>query len=324
MKASEAAVAEAAGRLRDGDVVVFPTETVYGLGADTFNDTALERVYELKGRPAANPLIAHVTGPDQAQRVVAAWDDRCSRLASSFWPGPLTLVLPRAETVPDRATAGWPTIAVRAPDHPVALELLETFGGPVSAPSANRSGRVSPTTAAHVAGDFADIGDLLILDGGPCAVGIESTVLDLCGDVPAILRPGAVSAEALASQLDRVAVAAIAAQTHSPGTSSRHYAPQTPAELVPRGGLPARLVLQREPVVALCLHDAEVSEPHRAIVMPGDARGYAARLYTALREADAGGVTRILIEEPPGRTGLWQAVRDRLRRATEREPLDTT
>jgi L-threonylcarbamoyladenylate synthase len=285
VESSDDAVGEAAARLRGGQVVVFPTETVYGLGADTFNATALGRVFALKGRALDNPLIAHVLDDDQARAVAEGWDDRCAELAGRFWPGPLTLVLPRRARVPERATAGWPTIAVRAPAHPVARALLAAFGGPVSAPSANRSGRVSPTTARHVAEDFADVEDLLVLDGGACGVGIESTAGD------------------------------IALQAASPGTSLRHYAPRAPTELVEAPDLARRLSGQREPVVVLCFDRRAVTAPHRAIVMPGGAEAYAARLYDALREADALHPARILVERPPSRGGMWLAIGDRLRRA---------
>ncbi|MHC4210194.1 MAG: L-threonylcarbamoyladenylate synthase [Planctomycetota bacterium] len=316
VRATDDAIAEAAARLRDGRVVAFPTETVYGLGADTFRAAAIERVYALKGRPLDNPLIAHVLDDDQARAVVAGWDDRCTELARAFWPGPLTLVLPRAADVPDEATAGWPTIAVRSPAHPVARRLLAAFGGSVSAPSANRSGHVSPTRARHVADDFADAAELLILDGGPCAVGIESTVLDLSGSVPSVLRPGAVTVEALRRLLGDVGVGDIASQAASPGTTMRHYAPRTAAELVPARELADRLRTLREAAVVLCFDAAEVGAPHEAIPMPRAPDAYAGRLYEALREADALEPGRIVVELPPSSEGMWLAVHDRLRRAT--------
>jgi L-threonylcarbamoyladenylate synthase len=316
VESTDDAIAGAAARLRDGRVVAFPTETVYGLGADTFSVEAIDRVYALKGRPLDNPLIAHVLGDDQARTVVAGWDDRCARLAQTFWPGPLTLVLPRAAEVPDEATAGWPTIAVRAPANPVARGLLAAFGGSISAPSANRSGHVSPTTAGHVADDFAAVADLLILDGGPCAVGIESTVLDLSGSVPCVLRPGAVTLEALRGQLGEVAVGDTAHQAASPGTAMRHYAPRTAAELVPSDELAAVLRARHEPAVVLCFEKSTVGAPHRALVMPRSPEAYAARLYGALREADALRPSYIVVEQPPADGGMWLAVHDRLRRAT--------
>jgi len=313
---SEAAVAAAADRLRAGEPVAFPTETVYGLGADTFNTAALERVYALKGRPADNPLIAHVLDADQARRVAAVWEDRCELLANSCWPGPLTIVVPRAAGVPRIATAGWPSIAVRAPAHPVARRLLDAFGGPISAPSANRSGGVSPTTAGHVAADFADHADLLVLDGGPCTVGIESTVVDLTGDVPRLLRPGPVGIERLRAMLGEVTVPDSVAQAPSPGTTPRHYAPQTPTAIVDAAALAGRLAETTAPATVLCFAAATVPPPHRAIEMPPTPEAYAARLYAALREADRAGPQRILVVRPPSVEGLWKAIGDRLQRAT--------
>ena len=314
--ATEAAVVAAADRLRAGDPVVFPTETVYGLGADTFNAAAIERVYALKGRPADNPLIAHVLDADQARRVAAVWEDRCELLARRCWPGPLTIVVPKAAGVPEIATAGWPSIAVRAPAHPVARRLLEAFGGPISAPSANRSGGISPTTAGHVADDFADHADLLVIDGGPCALGIESTVVDLTGDVARLLRPGSVGIEHLRAMLGEVAAPDSVTQAPSPGTSLRHYAPQTPTVIVDAADLAARLAEAPAAATVLCFDAAGVPIPHRAIAMPATPEAYAARLYAALREADATRPERILVVRPPSVEGLWKAVHDRLGRAT--------
>ena len=320
-EATEQAIARAAELLRAGDPVAFPTETVYGLGADTFNEAALDRVYELKGRPGDNPLIAHVLGPEQARRVTDGWDDRCERLARACWPGPLSIVLGRAPGVPPRATAGWPSIAVRAPAHPVARALLEAFGGPVSAPSANVSGGVSPTTAAHVVADFADFpgpADLLVLDGGPCAVGIESTVVDLTAAVARVLRPGGVAASQLSELLGEMVDDSVGTQGPGPGTTMRHYAPRTATELVDEPALHGRLAESVGPAVVLCFDDAPIVPPHRAIVMPSTAEAYAARLYAALREADEAPGSLILVVRPPGREGLWSAVIDRLGRATHR------
>ena len=314
--ASEAAVAAAADRLRAGEPVAFPTETVYGLGADTFSEAAIKRVYALKGRPADNPLIAHVLDADQARRVAAVWEDRCELLARSCWPGPLTIVVPKAVDVPEIATAGWPSIAVRATAHPVARRLLKAFGGPISAPSANRSGGVSPTTAGHVADDFADHADLLVLDGGPCALGIESTVVDLTGDVARLLRPGSVGIEHLRALLGDVAAPDSVAQAPSPGTTLLHYAPRTPTVIIDAAALAGRLAEAPAPATVLCFDAADVPPPHRAIAMPSTPQAYAARLYAALREADRARPERIMVVSPPSVEGLWKAVHDRLRRAT--------
>lgn len=311
------AIAAAAEILARGGIVAFPTETVYGLGADTFRDDALARLYAMKGRPAENPLIAHVLDAEAAKRIVAHWDPRCDRLAEAFWPGPLALIVPKAHDVPGRATAGLPTIAVRAPSHPVARALLSAFGGPVSAPSANRSGLVSPTTARHVADDFAQQADLTVLDGGPCDVGLESTVLDLSGaGDAAILRPGSVTRSAIETIIGPVAAPGVADQTSSPGTSPRHYAPRTPSVVVAADQLGARLRDPGPPAAVLCFEASIVPAPHIAIGMPGDADAYGRVLYAALRRADASGAQRIVIEAPPETGELWGVVWNRLRRAT--------
>ena len=310
-------VEAAAGRLRDGRLVAFPTETVYGLGGDTYSEPALAAIFAIKGRPANNPLIAHVLDASQAARVAASWDTRCDALAEAFWPGPLTLVLPRRTEVPRRATAGLDTIAVRAPAHPVARRLLDAFGGAISAPSANRSGRVSPTTAAHVLSDLSDVADardLPVLDGGPCGVGIESTVLDLSSPVPSILRPGAVTAKDLAPILGRVEVRQLDEQAHAPGTAPAHYAPTTPCELVSADMLTS--VLGEAACAVLGQGDEVVGAPHHLIRMPRDAEAYGARLYAALREADSLGVERILVVDPVRANEPWDAILDRLQRAS--------
>jgi len=189
---SSGGIQDAADLLRRGGLVAFPTETVYGLGADATNAEAVARIFAVKGRPATNPLIVHVADLETAKRYAATWSDAAQTLAAVWWPGPLTLVVPKTPEIVDAVSAGRPTVALRVPDHPVALELLRAFGGPVAAPSANRSTHVSPTTADHVRQELGDEVDI-ILDGGPCSVGIESTVLDLTGDRPVILRPGGVT-----------------------------------------------------------------------------------------------------------------------------------
>ena len=317
---TDANIRTAATRLRLGDPVAFPTETVYGLGAHTMNPAAIDRLYELKGRPADNPLIAHVADRSAARKLVSRWDDRCELLATRFWPGPLTLVLPRADRVGPRATAGLPTIAVRCPSHPVALSLLGEFDGPVSAPSANRSGYVSPTTAQHVADDFAGQIDMIILEGGPCGGGIESTVLDLSAGLPRILRPGGVTIEQVREVIGDVEQPRISEQGSSPGSSMQHYSPRKPVELVDPGALSSHVAARRSAASVLCFDGSMVRPPHEAIVMPRSAESYAARLYDALRGADrAAASTSIIIELPPMQDGVWSAIHDRLRRAaTER------
>ena len=320
LDANDHALELAVRRWREGGVVAFPTETVYGLGADTLNRAALRAVYELKGRPANNPLIAHVLDAEQAQTIARQWDARCDMLARSFWPGPLTIVVNKSSRVPAEATAGLPTIAVRSPAHPVARRLLEKFGSPISAPSANRSGRVSPTRAEHVATDFADVDELLIIDGGPCEVGIESTVIDVSGETPRLLRPGSVTLSQLRTVLGNIDAGEINQQAAAPGTSLQHYAPRTPAELVESSRLASRLAQVDGTCVVFCFEASVVKPPHIAIVMPRDPASYAKKLYEALREADRMQADRILIETPPGLANenddAWRAVRDRLRRAT--------
>jgi len=312
----DAGICLAADCIRAGGVAAFPTETVYGLGASTYHAKALQAVYELKGRPNDNPLIAHVVDAVDARKLVRGWDIRCSRLAAAFWPGPLTLILPRSEDVPDEAVAGLATIAVRSPMHPVARSLLYAVGGPISAPSANRSGHISPTTAQHVAQDFSMHAELLVLEGGRAGFGIESTVLDMSGELPVIRRPGSITAEALRRFIGVVELAESVQQGISPGTSFMHYAPDMPAIMVPSARLGAFLGALQIPVAVLVMPETEVKPPHVAIRMQIDAEGYARMLYARLREAEATGLSQIVIEEPSGREGVWLAVLDRLRRAT--------
>ncbi len=311
-------IRRAAEDLRAGGVVAFATETVYGLGADTFNPDAVRRIYELKGRPLDNPLIAHVVDAVAAKPLVTEWDHRCDKLASRFWPGPLTMILPRRPEVPRESVAGLGTIAVRSPIHPLARSLLYAFGGPISAPSANRSGHVSPTTAQHVADDFPEAAQLLVLDGGLAGFGIESTVVDLTGDEVTVLRPGTVTLEQIRRALGRATAVVGVEQGIAPGTSAMHYAPRRPASVVPAARLVEALASSPAAAAVLCLTPSLVQPPHQSIVMPSDPEGYARRLYQALREADQVRVERIVIEEPPERDGIWIAIHDRLARAARR------
>jgi L-threonylcarbamoyladenylate synthase len=314
------AVEIAAQWLRQGFLVAFPTETVYGLGASTFDANAIERIYRLKGRPSDNPLIAHVGDASLLSTVAAPLSgplaERVDLLTSRFWPGPLTLVLPRHERVPPIAAGGLDSIAVRAPAHPVATTLLEKFGGAISAPSANRSGGVSPTDAAHVLGDFPDAPELLVLDGGPSRVGVESTVLDLTAPMPRLLRPGSVTLEQIRDAIGEVETPHLDAQGASPGTAWRHYAPATPARLVESAALADAIAGARKPVGIVSISPIAVRPPNRHWAMPPEAESYAGRLYAVLREADAAGCTELLVERPALRVGLWAAILDRLERAT--------
>ncbi len=306
----------AAGELRNGGVIAFATETVYGLGARTMDAGAIAKLYALKRRPADNPLIAHVLDVASARPLVADWPIEASLLASACWPGPLTMIVRKADSVPLAATGGRDTIAIRSPRHPLARALLHAVGAPVSAPSANRSGQVSPTAAEHVAQDFLDEPELLILDGGPCTLGIESTVIDLTTPVPMVRRPGSVTVERLRELLGRVDVAHASIQSASPGTSARHYAPERPAVLVDGHDLQRALDASTEPAAVVAFEGRPVPPPHRLVPMPRDGEQYAALLYGALRRADASGCARIVIERPEQSGGAWDAVADRLARAT--------
>jgi L-threonylcarbamoyladenylate synthase len=320
-----AAVDEAARVIRAGGIVAFPTETVYGLGANAFDPVAVARVFEAKGRPAFDPLIVHVADPAGAIEVVAtsALDDpRFVRLVARFWPGPLTLVVPKSERVPGIVTAGLDTVGVRMPDHVVARALIIASGVPVAAPSANRFGRVSPTRAEHVARQLGDrVG--LILDGGPCRVGVESTVVLLAGsDGPVLLRAGGVTLEELEAVLGPVAVPAEhVARSLSPGRSGSHYAPAARVVLTDPYR-PARRV-QGERLGLLAASEAgrrraeDIGGPFDAVEVlagDGDPVQAAANLFEALHRLDEAGVDRI-VAQPVVEAGLGRAVMDRLRRA---------
>lgn len=317
-----ATLSEAVRRLRSGGVVAFPTETVYGLGACAFDAAAVRRVFEIKGRPANNPLIVHVADEVTARAVAGEWPEAAHRLAQAFWPGPLTLVLPRSPRLPIEVTGGAASVAVRCPDHPVALALLRALGEPVVGPSANLSGAVSPTTASHVRESFSEA-DVPVLDGGACRVGIESTVLSLCGATPVVLRPGAIGADEIGRVLGRdVGLAGVSgAGVHdamgSPGRLGPHYRPRA-AVVVVEGAAASGLVAERGDVV---LTASPRAGEGREVAMPHDAAGFAARLYAALREADAWGATRIIVvlpdpaDRPQLERALWSAVRERVVRA---------
>lgn len=312
---SDDSIELAAGLIRRGSVVAFATETVYGLGGDTFNPDAIARIYELKRRPSANPLIAHVVDLAMAKQVSDGWSRRALRLTSACWPGPLTIIMHRNASVPASAAGGLGTIAVRSPRHYLARSLLYATRGPISAPSANRSGGVSPTTAAHVAGDYANENDLIVLDGGPCNLGIESTVIDLTESKPVVRRLGSVTIERLSEVLGPIEVDVAVEQGSSPGSSQRHYAPNVPATIV-QGANIAEALASGAPAAVICFEPTPVEAPHVRIVMPPEADGYATQLYDALRRADSTGCSRIIIEAPPTSAGVWMAIRDRLARAT--------
>ncbi|MEL6498600.1 MAG: L-threonylcarbamoyladenylate synthase [Planctomycetota bacterium] len=311
-------IERAAEILRRGELVAFPTETVYGLGADATDAKAVARVFELKGRPSNNPLIVHAAGTEQAQSLVSQWPAAAEKLARRFWPGPLTLVLARNDIIPDIVCAKGPTVAVRCPDHPVATALLECFGGPLVGPSANRSGSVSSTTAQHVRRSLGD--GVHILDGGPCERGIESTVVRVEGGTATILRPGVITQQQIAEVTDVESYEPVyadesASPLPSPGSLRRHYAPVTPARLFDASQ--RRAVLDRletgEKLVVIS-HGIEIDHP-AVIRMPFDAESYARELYAAMHRADDAGAEAILIELPNAEGQVWSAIRDRLRRA---------
>lgn len=305
-------LAEAAARLRAGRLVAFPTETVYGLGADATNPRAVAAIYAAKGRPSFNPLIAHVADLEAVARQ-GLLSPLARRLAEAFWPGPMTLVLPRAPTatVCDLATAGLPTLGLRIPSHPVAHALLDATARPVAAPSANTSGHVSATHAAHVAEDFAGV-DVLILDGGPTRVGLESTVIDATGDEAVILRHGGIARDAIEA-VTGAPVTVATGEAHlpsSPGMLARHYAPQTPLRLdaeAPRAG-EAWLGFGPEPAAA------GAALARRSLSATGDCVEAAGNLFAALRALDAAGASAIAVAPIPA-AGLGEAINDRLRRA---------
>jgi L-threonylcarbamoyladenylate synthase len=289
--------------IRAGKLVAFPTETVYGLGANALDAAAVRRIFELKGRPATSPLIVHVDSVDMARRISAEWPEAAELLARAYWPGPLTLVVPKAACIPDIVTAGLPTVGVRMPAHPVALDLIRAAGVPIAAPSANRFTELSPTTAEHVRRSLGDAVDC-VLDAGPTTVGIESTVVSLAGE-PVLLRPGMVSRAEIEQVIGAVAVAGAVEGPHpSPGMHPRHYAPRTRVVLgVPPGeGSGAYLWLTR-PLPAA-----------RSVAMPRNVDRYAASLYATLHELDAEKLDFIAIEPPPEEPA-WEGVRDRLRRS---------
>lgn len=297
-------IARAVEVLRAGGLVAFPTETVYGLGADAANARAVQRLFAVKGRPASHPVIVHVGHAEQLDDLAVDLPEIAAILTGACWPGPLTLVVRRRPgVIADEVTGGRDTVGVRVPNHPLALALLDAFGGPVAAPSANRFGRVSPTTADHVRADLE--GDVdVVLDGGACGVGIESTIVDVTGDAPVILRLGGVSEARLAELCGAPLARSTAGEVAAPGTLAQHYAPTARVELVAPAHLHARAEELRAAGVQVALLDA-----------PAVTEEYARVLYARLRDADAPGVDVILAPVPDDDGGMGAAVRDRLQRA---------
>ena len=314
-----ARIEEAAALLRAGELVAFPTETVYGLGADASNPWAVAKIFAAKGRPASHPLIVHVSGIEAARPWTAGFPGAAKRLAEAFWPGPLTLVLPKAATVSPAVTGGQDSIALRAPAHPVARALLAAFGGGIAAPSANRYGRISPTRAADV---HEELGDrvALVLDGGDCEVGLESTIVACLGDRVTLLRPGAVSRSQLQDVIGEV-VDTDAASPRVPGRDRSHYAPGTPLSIIAAGMLQAEVgnaLAAGETLAVLACSAAPFASPRLTWRCLGNRPiEYGRALYAALRDLDRASATRILVESVPGGEA-WSAIADRLAHAAAR------
>ena len=309
----------AAKILRRGGLVAFPTETVYGLGADAQNELAVRRIFAVKGRPLSHPLIVHVANLASARDWATELSNDALALAEAFWPGPLTLIVRRSQRAIDVVTGGQPTVALRVPAGALAQDLLHAFGGGIAAPSANRFGRVSPTAAEHVVADLNGEVDAII-DGGQCSIGIESTIVDTTSGSPAILRPGAVPREALDSVLGKVVPVRAQAAIRAPGMHSTHYAPRAGVMLLARSEIPARAQAETQRgqrVVVLAPGALPVPPGVERIDIPEDLPALARVLYALLREVDLRGFTLALIELP-SRAGLGLAVHDRLSRASGR------
>ena len=306
-------VRRAAEILKRGGLVAFPTETVYGLGADASSKDAVTRLYAAKRRPLDHPVIVHFADADLAFSWARDVPQAARKLAAKFWPGPLTLILKKSVKTGDFVTGGQDCVGVRVPSHPVAQELLRAFGGGIAAPSANRFGQISPTTAAHVREDLGKDVEL-VLDGGPSEVGIESTIVDLSSGDPALLRPGKISAVDLEAALGSPVLARQSDSPRHSGGLERHYAPRTPARLVPTHELDKEITRLKDKIAVLAF-----SRPDERVDywlrMPREPQAYAQKLYAALRELDSARCEMILIEAPP-ESPEWAGVRDRLVRAT--------
>jgi L-threonylcarbamoyladenylate synthase len=313
--ATAESIREAVAVLARGGLVAFPTETVYGLGADASNETAVRRIFAVKGRPADHPLIVHLARAEQLRDWVLQVPAAAWRLAEAFWPGPLTLVLPRAPHVLDVVTGGQDTVGIRIPSHPVAQALLQRFGGGIAGPSANRFGRISPTTAAHVRAELGDAVDL-VLEGGQSQVGIESTIVDLSSAQPALLRPGIIGARRIATVLGVALQAPGLRSPRASGMLASHYAPLTPTHLVSPERLERDVAAAETGRIGVLARRPTPSSRGNLVWVQGakDAEAYAHDLYASLRALDAAGCDRILVEAVP-EDPAWDAVRDRLARA---------
>jgi L-threonylcarbamoyladenylate synthase len=300
-------IKEAAQILKDGGLVAFPTETVYGLGANALDASAVAKIYEMKGRPQTSPLIVHASSIEMARTLVTAWPREAEELAQRWWPGPLTLVLPKSPQIPDIVTAGLPTVGVRVPAHPVALELIEACGLPLAAPSANRFKELSPTTAGHVKAAFGGL--IPVLDGGPTRVGIESTVVSIADGKITLLRPGMIALGEI-EQAVAPAVSNEGGAHPSPGMAARHYSPRTPLLLV---NTPSEMPDRRGAYVWWNTSGLTA----RSLRMPDDPVAYARLIYSVLHDLDEENWPWIAVEAPPDTSG-WAAIADRLKRAASK------
>lgn len=312
------AVQRAAQIIKQGGIVAFPTETVYGLGADAFNPLAVARVFEVKKRPTFDPLIVHVADRGDVKTLAKGIPAHAKKLIERFWPGPLTIVLLKKKNIPDIVTAGLPSLAIRMPDHPMALDLIRKSKRPIAAPSANLFGHLSPTTAEHVRDQLGDQVDL-ILDGGPCPVGVESTIVSFLEERPALLRPGGVSLEEIQSIIGRMGTSPLEGRPPSPGMLPKHYAPRTPIVLNRNGKYDD--LYKNKNVGFLVFQESEnnlTSIPTEILSKNGDLREAAANLFAALRRLDALNLDMI-VAAPMPEVGLGRAIMDRLRRAASKE-----
>jgi L-threonylcarbamoyladenylate synthase len=318
-------ILDAVEALRAGELVAFPTETVYGLGGNANNPEAVRKIFEMKGRPASHPVIVHIDHPRYLQRWVREMTPEGEKLANAFWPGPLTLVAKRAPAVNDVITGGQDTVAIRVPNHPVAQQLLNAFGGGIAAPSANRFGHVSPTRAEHVKEEFDDAVKI-ILDGGDCKVGLESTIVSCVGEVPRILRPGSISLSQLRAVCPSIQAGPNPNAPRVPGTMARHYSPTTPVNVVPSRRLEQvmnEFTDQHAKVAVLALRPPATANPFMTWINAGiRPEIYSRQLYANLRTLDKAGAKIILVEEVPAGE-KWDAARDRLRRAASAENIVT-
>jgi L-threonylcarbamoyladenylate synthase len=317
VRASQAELEAAVDALRDGELVAFPTETVYGLGANASNPAAVRKVFELKGRPPSHPVIVHIDQQKYLKRWVRELSPAAEKLADAFWPGPLTLVLPRGESVHDEVTGGQDSVAIRIPSHPMAQQLLDAFGGGIAAPSANRFGRLSATRAEHVQDEFGDAVKV-ILDGGECQVGLESTIVSCMDDSVRLLRPGQITLGSLRATVGEVLIGPDSSAPRVPGALAAHYAPSTPLTIVPGGELDAlaeSLSEGGQRIAVLALRLPLKTYQYVTWVNAGNrAQAFGHDLYANLRALDKAGCARILVQEVPG-DERWDAIRDRISRA---------